>query len=459
MPHYHLITGKLAADGLRRMLAPIDEEGADRFSVQVLPITVAALMTTEWIASHIGAVGAEVDEVILPGYCRGDVDCVATRVGKPVRKGPKDYRELPEFLGRQSHVFDGYGASSIEILAEINHAPELGVRQVLELAQQYCADGADVIDVGCLPGTTWSEVGDCVRALRGAGCRVSIDSWDVDEVEMAVQAGAELVLSVNSSNRQRARDWGCEVVVVPDEPHTGAGLDATIEYLSKNSVPFRVDPILEPIGCGFAASLGRYLECRRHYPALPMMMGIGNVTELTAADSAGLNLLLLGFCQEQSIHSVLTTQVIGWARSCVRECVVGRRMVHYAVEQGTIPKHLPDDLVLLRDARSWETTGEELEELARRVRDRNIRLALCDGNFHLVRRDVHLQSDDPFELMRQLLEQCPGEVDPAHAFYLGYELAKAVTARTLGKVYRQDDALRWGILTEEEPSHRGRETR
>jgi hypothetical protein len=82
-------------------------------------------------------------------------------------------------------------------------------------------------------------------------------------------------------------------------------------------------------------------------------------------------------------------------------------------------------------------------------------LALSDGKLHLIRRDVHLQAEDPFELMRQLLEQCPGEVDSSHAFYLGYELAKAVTARTLGKVYRQDEALRWGILTEEEQSHRG----
>jgi hypothetical protein len=284
MPHYHLVTGKLAADGLRRVIAANAEDVRDRFTVSVLPITVAALMTTEWIADHIGVMDDDVDEVILPGYCRGDVECVATRVGKPVRKGPKDYRELPEFLGRQMRVCDGYGQYSIEILAEINHAPELGVARVLEIAQQYGADGADVIDVGCLPGATWSEVGSCVRALRDAGHRVSIDSWDADEVAMAVEAGAELVLSVSSGNRQQARDWGCEVVAIPDDPHTGEGLEATIDYLGEHDVPFRVDPILEPIGCGFAASLGRYLDCRRRYPALPMMMGIGNVTELTAAD-------------------------------------------------------------------------------------------------------------------------------------------------------------------------------
>jgi hypothetical protein len=45
-------------------------------------------------------------------------------------------------------------------------------------------------------------------------------------------------------------------------------------------------------------------------------------------------------------------------------------------------------------------------------------------------------------------------IDPSHAFYLGYELAKAVTALTLGKNYVQDQALRWGFLTREETSHR-----
>ena len=48
------------------------------------------------------------------------------------------------------------------------------------------------------------------------------------------------------------------------------------------------------------------------------------------------------------------------------------------------------------------------------------------------------------------------DIDPSHAFYLGYEMAKAVTALTLGKNYTQDQALRWGFLTvEERASHDG----
>src|SRR6185436_15072153 len=139
---------------------------------------------------------------------------------------------------------------------------------------------------------------------------------------------------------EAACDWGCEVVVVPDTPATLAGMDETIEFLATRGVRLRIDPILEPIGFGFAASLGRYIETRRRYPDAEMMMGIGNLTELTDADSAAINVVLLGFCQEVAIRSVLTTQVINWARSSVRECDLARRLVHHSISNRVLPKHL-----------------------------------------------------------------------------------------------------------------------
>jgi len=50
------------------------------------------------------------------------------------------------------------------------------------------------------------------------------------------------------------------------------------------------------------------------------------------------------------------------------------------------------------------------------------------------------------------------DIDPSHAFYLGYELAKAATALALAKDYRQDEALDWGYLTVPEESHRLRKS-
>jgi dihydropteroate synthase len=260
-------------------------------------------------------------------------------------------------------------------------------------------------------------------------------------------------LSVNRTNRDAARDWGCEVVVIPDEFATLGGLDETIEMLSSAAVPFRIDPVLEPIGLGFAASLGRYLEVRRRYPAAPMMMGIGNLTELTDVDSAGVNVLLLGFCQELGIRSVLTTQVINWARSSVRECDLARRLVHYAVRQRVPPKHIEPRLVTLRDPKLHEFGESYFEQLAAQLKDHNYRLFAEGGRIHLVCAGLHLEDADPFQLFDRLMATQPKNVDTSHAFYLGYEMAKALTALTLGKDYRQDESLDWGHLTAEETSH------
>src|SRR5262249_56908614 len=106
-------------------------------------------------------------------------------------------------------------------------------------AQQFRADGADVIDLGCDPGTPWAGVGDAVAALRDQGLRVSIDSFDPAEVTAAVAAGAELVLSVNAGNRERAPEWGVEVVAIPDQPGSLVGLDSTVEFLTRKGVPVR----------------------------------------------------------------------------------------------------------------------------------------------------------------------------------------------------------------------------
>jgi dihydropteroate synthase len=160
--------------------------------------------------------------------------------------------------------------------------------------------------------------------------------------------------------------------------------------------------------------------------------------------------LLLGFCQELSIHSVLTTEVINWCRSCTRELELARRLVYAACERHILPKHLVPDLVVLRDPRILEYGESALRELAARITDPNFRLFAERGLLHIFNNQMFLQGTDPFELFRQLRER--EAIDPAHAFYLGYELAKAATALTLGKNYVQDQALRWGFLTVPEKS-------
>lgn len=454
--HIHFVTGRLAQHALEAVVPPLAKSVGFAYSIDVLPITVAALMSPAWIAKHI-QVPQQATRVLLPGYCQGETHALQQAIGVPIDIGPRDLRQLPAYFSRKSAPSD-YGKYDVEIIAEINHCPRLSLKEILDQAEQLQRDGADWIDVGCEPGGHWLEVGETVRALCDAGHRVSIDSLAPQEIELAVRAGAKLVLSVNSSNCEAAADWGVEVVAIPDEPATLAGLDQTIDHLAKAGVPLRIDPILEPISFGFAKSLGRYLEIRRRYPDAEMMMGIGNLTELTDAESAGINTLLLGFCQELGIRSVLTTQVINWTRTSVRECDLARRLMFHAINHQVLPKHLESKLLLLRDEQLNATPTDQIAQLATEIRDNNYRIFVAEGEVHLVSHDLHLHNADPFVLMENLRQAgpdggLPKNLDPSHAFYLGYEMCKAHTALTLGKNYEQDEALNWGLATHPETRH------
>lgn len=444
----HFVTGRLSEPALQNILSQIAVQCDFEYTIDVLPITVAALMTPAWIAKRI-TIPPKTDRIVLPGYCRGDLSELKKVTSLPIEIGPKDLRQLPQFFG-QSALKDSFGDWDIEIIAEINHAPRMTITAILSAAEAMKNDGATLIDVGCLPGFTWSAVGDCVKALKDAGHRVSIDSLNPVEIALAAKNGAELVLSVNASNRESAPDWGIEVVAIPDNIADIDTLQPTMDFLQKRGVRFRIDPILEPIGLGFANSLKRYFAARDRWPEVEMMMGVGNLTELTDVDSAGVNMLLIAICQEIGVRSVLTTQVINWAQSSVREIDAARRIAHYSIREKVPPKRVSDELLCLRDAAVLRSDEAQLKLLADNIKDNNYRIAAQNGDIHLIAKQMHLHCDDPFKLFDALVDTQPKNLDPSHAFYLGYEMCKAMIAIQLGKQYTQDEALRWGHLTVEE---------
>lgn len=413
-----------------------------------MPISVAALMPAEWISRKLPTIPENVKKVILPGHVRGDLHCLEQLWGVEVIRGPKDLRDLPLHFGLLKQKPADYGQHELEIIAEINHAPDLPHHEILRKAQHYRSSGADRIDLGCNPGETWSGIDETVRLLIQEGFRVSVDSFNTREVESAVHAGCDLVLSVNSSNREAAKHWDAEVVVIPDTTDDLQSLFETRDYLEKHGARYRLDPILEPFGHGLMESLVRYWKVRNQCPDAAIMMGIGNVTELTDVDSAGLNVFLTGICAELRIQSVLTTEVIHWAQSSVKEIDLARRLMFHAVRNRVVPKYLEPDLITLRDARIHQLGPETLAELQATIKDPNWRIFAENGEIYALNHENYLKDSEPFRLFEQM-----GIDDPSHAFYLGYEMAKAKTALSLGKWYRQDQALNWGHLTEEEPSH------
>jgi dihydropteroate synthase len=173
-----------------------------------------------------------------------------------------------------------------------------------------------------------------------------------------------------------------------------------------------------------------------------MMMGIGNITELTSADSTGVNALLIAICQELGIRAVLTTEVIPWSHGSVREIDIARRLMYHAVTKKVVPKRVDDRLVTIKDPKILEYGEAELRELQSRITDPNFRIFTDRNTITVLNRDLFVRGTDIQEIFSQL-----GVDEATHAFYLGKELAKAKLAITLGKTYRQEGSLSWGYLT------------
>lgn len=443
------VTGQLAKEGLERTLREM--RPAFPWSIAALRAKVAALLTTETLKRNLEP-DASIGVIYLPGLCQADTAALTTHFARPVCKGPKDLRDLPEFFGAPGESYDPAGPHDLTLLAEINDVHRLDDRALVERAARYRADGADVIDLGCSPEHPLTDLGRRVRLLRAEGHRVSVDTFDEREALDGDAAGAEFLLSLNRKNMALAGRIRATVVVIPD---AGGGIPSLLHNVAearrRGAGRVIADPVLDPIPFGFAASLGRYLEAKKALPDVDLLMGVGNLTELTMADSTGVNALLCGLMAEIGVRFALTTEVADWARGSVREIDCGRRMMQYAASRRTLPKGYDGRLLTTRDRRLRRPSETELRDLHARVADRNFRIETDGDAVYVFNRDRFVRVTD----IRDAFPRLGVEDDAAHAFYLGREMMKADIARRLGKKYIQGEPLDWGYLTwnEEERPH------
>lgn len=448
MPTYAFVTGRLAEPALRETLTALPPEIP--YVVKPLGITVAALLNTDWTARHLDA--ADCDVVMIPGLSRIDEADLARRIGKPVTRGPKDLRDIPVWFGLEA-AREGYGEHAVQIFAEVNDAPRLDDRRVLAMATRYQLSGADVIDVGCVPGDPDPRrVRALVALLVREGFTVSVDTFDAAEARAADEAGASYLLSINSTNLDLARDLRMVPVVIPD---FGEGLDSLAANVAgvaaRGCRRFLVDPILEPVPFGLVRSIERLAECRRRWPEGELFTGLGNITELLEADSIGVTALFAGIMAELGIQHVLTTEVANWCRGAVCEIDRARKLMHVAVTRKVLPKGIDDGLLVAKDPDPHHPTEEELRALHAEIRDPNYRIAIDGRAIFLFNARRFLKGTD-IQVLFAAVKEDLGHDPVGHAFYLGRELMRAQTALVLGKRYIQEEPLRWGYLDDPLPA-------
>ena len=434
------LTGHLARPRLEAVLNGMNA-GFD-WKVLDIGVKVAALMTEDIITRRLPQ-PVEADKIMLPGRCRADLDRLGERFGVPFLRGPDELKDIPLYFGRARKATD-MTKYDIQIFAEIVDASALTVEAVLERAEGYVQRGANVIDLGCLPDTPFPHLEEAIRTLKEKGYKVSVDSANPDELLRGGNAGADYLLSLNEETLHIADRIASTPVLIPKDHGDMTSLYRAMDALDAKGKAYLVDPVLDPINFGFMESLERYAQVRRDRPKAEMLLGTGNLTELTDADTTGITAVLLGIASELHIRNVLVVQVSPHTRRTVEEHDLARRIMYASREENDLPKDYADGLLALHSRRPFPQTPEEIAQAAREVRDKNFRIEIAEDGIHIYNRDGHHVAQDAFDLFPKL----GVEKDGAHAFYLGAELANAEIAFRLAKRYAQDGPLDWGVAAD-----------
>jgi len=515
-----IVTGRLAEDSARRYTTGLDVD----VDVRVLPVSVAAFITPEAAAESLTSVKGY-DLILLPGTIRGDVTPVEEATGTPTYKGPSYTYELPlilPFLDRVElsktesaskllrgvkeslalkeikevdeswrevlreeggFIIGGEGrevavgsAFPMRVIAEIVNAPTLELDQIRKRAQYFKSEGADIIDIGMLANDPKPDmVGEIIDAVRSSvGLPVSIDTLDPSEIEVAVSAGVDLVLSVDAGNMEEVASYvrDVPVVVLPSNMREGVlprGAEERFAAMFNNMLQahelgiMRViaDLILEPaLKPGLLESLKAYQLFRQADENTPVLFGLGNATELIDVDSTGVNGLLTALAAEVGADLLFIPEHSPKARGSVRETVTASRMMFLAGRKDTLPKDLGLDLLVLKEKRwvewpydrsvedatevvsakpdddlEWDTAGWFRIEVDREEEAIVAIHYVAVGEPNLV-----VKGKDAREVYQTILRRgLVGKYD--HAAYLGKELMKAELALKLGRSYLQDDPL------------------
>lgn len=439
------LTGKLAEKSLHKVLTEVQSNPKTppfKYRVEQMGVSVAALMTPALIARRLKQAG-DVDKIILPGLCQGDLSVLAAQYGVPVERGPEDLKDLPQYFGHAGTQPD-LSQYSVQIFAEIVDAPYLSVEGVVKKAQRFISQGANVIDLGCLPGVPFPHLADSIKALKQLGIRVSVDSLNTDDLLTAGHSGADYLLSLTEKTLWIANEVASTPVLIPAKPHSLPSLYRAIELCIKAGKPFIADPILDPINFGLTDAIVRYQKLRKKYPDIQIMMGIGNLTELTDADTTGVNAVLFGVIGELGVNAVLATSVSPHAINAIAEADVARRMMFASRQDERLPRGYSNGLLGLHDRRPFTYSADEIKEISAQIKDPSFRIQVSEQGLHVYNRDGLFESTDPFALYPKLKV----DDDASHAFYLGVELARAQIAWQLKKRYVQDQELDWGVASQ-----------
>ncbi len=511
-----LVTGKLAAESIREQTKDIPHE----IEVVALPVTVAAFMTPAYAARHLAKMELSgYDMILLPGTVNGDVSPVEEATGIPTYKSTLHASDLPlvlsmdiEFsktipasllvrdaLVKQAEdevravendweaILSAQGGMVIggklpvsnglpmRVLAEIVNAPTLSMDAIRSRALYYESQGADLIDIGMLASNPKPEaIPKIIDTIRDAvDLPVSIDTLNVDEIKSSIDAGIDLILSLDAGNlADIAPHINDEAVVIlptnMKEGYLPKTAEERVEFLSKTIEDARslsinniigvlvVEPLLNP---GLLEGLKAYDLFHKRHPETLLLFGIGNAVELIDADSPGVIAALSALAREAGSNMLHIPEYSVKAGGSVRDALRASHMMFLSERRGSVLKDLGMDLLQLKEKR-WTEHTYSLDtdiEILQGVGETTYRPDKTGWfNVHVDRDEnkivavfyptgskepsAVIKGDDARVVYQTIIrEKLITKLD--HAAYLGKELEKAAMALKLGRSYVQDEPL------------------
>ena len=164
--HLVFLTGKLAKISLEKVLSDISSKNKFTYDVIDIGVNVAALATIKIIIKKIKLDDiSKATKIIIPGRCRGNIEELEKFSNKKCLRGPEELKDIPGFLGMQGKDLD-LSKYDTKIIGEITEAPNMSIEEILDQAFLYKKDGADIIDIGCLPSTKFDHLSETIQELK-----------------------------------------------------------------------------------------------------------------------------------------------------------------------------------------------------------------------------------------------------------------------------------------------------
>lgn len=403
--------GLVVSESLRRYVAEMLKYLSPELDVEIisLPFSTISMLTTDKLAQILKSVPKvkSVDILVIPGSCEGSTTVIERVLGVRTVKGPTHLDDLrillsnprllhglsseepaelaiPEpFLQHNLELLESIEENAggiavgrtvvplypppMRIVAEVTEAHKRDLDEVVERAKRLVEEGAHIISVGF---EAWSPRPDCVKKVisklvKELDTPVAIDSLIPSEIRAAIEAGAEMVLSVDLDNLEKVYPYARSVLCVaipysssrswmPREP--SERLDLVVKLIEKarrlGFTKLAADLILDPPIIGTPLKvLYHYIVLKEKLPEIPTLIGVGNVVELADVDSIGMNALLVFLALEAGISMLLTVEKSYKAQGSTRELATAIKMATIAWAKRAPPKNLGIDLLVAKKKR------------------------------------------------------------------------------------------------------------